>query len=205
MVFIGTPPPKREWDEFGSIRHADIGDRLGVKNPYRSLGFVILAKQGGWDFFGKKQGQMTLQLHRIWIYTVIDFFWLPQGCCVFVDSQTQASPLLATGSPKRDLKVNFATVILMEIFNKMVGDHRKQMGWHLTVPKKCTVLSLPNTSWEGVLGMFLGPKHVSMAFRGFVWLWVLGSVYNLVGGFNPSEKYWSNWIKNIWNFQMDYP
>ena len=66
--FFGTPPPKREWDEFGSIRHADTGDRLRVKNPYRSLGFVILAKQGCWVFSEKNKGK--------WPYNCIGYGYI---------------------------------------------------------------------------------------------------------------------------------
>ena len=119
------------------------------------------------------------------------FFWLPQGCWVLLTLKLNLYHFLQRETSKSTSQLWFG----WKKSNKMVGDHGKQMGWHLTIPKKWTVPSLPNTSWEGVLGMFLGSKHVSKAFRGFVWLWVLGSVYNLVGGFNPSEKYWSNWIK----------
>ena len=161
VVFFLGPRPQRE-NEMNSGQYDMLTLEIdwGVKNPYRSLGFVILAKQGCWVFSEKKKGKWPYNCIGYGYIQSLFFFDYHKAVAFLLTLRLKLHLYLPLGLQRETLKVNFATVIWIEKNNKMVGDHQKQMGWHLTIPKKWTVPSLPNTSWEGVLGMFLGSKHV---------------------------------------------
>ena len=147
QVFFLGPRPQRE-NEMNSGQY----DMLTLEIDWGSR---ILTEAWGllfWrnkavEFFPKKQGQMTLQLHRIWIYTVIDFFLtttrLLRFCWLSDSSFTFTYHWVSEEKPQSQLR-------------NCDLDRKKATRF----PKKWIVPSLPNTSWEGVLGMFLGPKHV---------------------------------------------